>query len=498
MPIDEDKKEQVPSLHTAWIGAPPDAKTGVPGHDVFGVIQMAKANTTNPIKFWCLGPHVAHYKEAFKEHPNVEVISIQEYLDSFPKGTPMGKRAAKLKMMMDICLTEPRNKTLDKVGMKDAFFLFGSCSWEGPCWWIDTNNRPADPKEKVSMPLLNKFHIPILLPKVPSLDSIKHEDLESWLMFSPGAGDDTAEKLFDEYCKLFLVREKIYQNEGYSKKYHNTSVEPLIVPAYQLVRQGKIGLLPTKVSDDHVYVYLKQFNLMKNYYNTHKFINSSFYDKNTKSKVDDSKIYDEVFKAIQCDDYDKLEDLIARGMNINRQMQTDEAPGETPLHLAIKNENVAAVRLLLKNKADLNLKVNYEEYERDMTPYQLALEIDNRDIIKLVTMQMKKQEKEKNKRIAEAKNDARLFAKAIIKPERIVAKIYQFSVSHKKTHPEDLKLLEQFKQQVRQDHAKIQLDPPEYKAYQENYSEFIAKYDQNVERLFEDFRQSTTQKLRRT
>lgn len=81
--------------------------------------------------------------------------------------------------------------------------------------------------------------------------------------------------------------------------------------------------------------------------------------------------------------------------------------------------------------------------------------------------------------------------KLFLKPETIVANVYIFSSTYKKTHPQDSKLIDKFRQQVLQDHAKIKLDPPDYKEYKENYFEFIKKYGQKVEQLFADFCQSS-------
>lgn len=45
-----------PDLNYIWIG-PPSEKGGIPGHDITGPIEMAKANPKNPIHFWCLEEH---------------------------------------------------------------------------------------------------------------------------------------------------------------------------------------------------------------------------------------------------------------------------------------------------------------------------------------------------------------------------------------------------------------------------------------------------------
>jgi len=487
---------KIPTYSSAWIGAPPDMKTGgVPGHDVFGFLEMAKANTTNPLFFWCLDAHVPHYQKEFKDYPNVKVMSIEKFLNCFPEGSPMAERAQKVKEIKEILLNPKRNRTNDRVVFKDTFFLFLLYAFSG--WMGDSNLMPMRGKE-VALPWLNKIHMPHVSEEKNS--DVRLEDLESWLLFSPEPLDKTAKKLFDRYCFYFFEREKIlFEKQGYSEKYYQTGIDCFFIPALQLIKKERINLFQGKLSNSRASVNIDQYNLKKNYFNTHKFDKSSFFDKDKKSltNVSPDEVYSETFYAIYDNDDVLLEDLLSRGMDINRQMNVKEAYGETALHYAIKNNKVNAVRISLKYNPNLKLYVQYEEFDKKMTPYKLALALKNPEIISLFNNYFKK-------KFEETKENKMPFLTFFgldraMAPEKVVRTFYRFSVNHRKEHPEDAEMLESFKKELMEAYRKIKYtddeSSSEYKGYIMRREDFLSKYGNiKISDLFKNFRQNVKNK----
>ena len=83
--------------------------------------------------------------------------------------------------------------------------------------------------------------------------------------------------------------------------------------------------------------------------------------------------------ALSCNRKDMAEFLVNNGSDVNRRQK---ASGNTPIFLAIENENVELTRLLLEHGANLNVEVNDVSLR---TPLHLAIAKESLEIVKLIT-----------------------------------------------------------------------------------------------------------------
>ncbi|CAA6802574.1 MAG: Unknown protein [uncultured Sulfurovum sp.] len=93
--------------------------------------------------------------------------------------------------------------------------------------------------------------------------------------------------------------------------------------------------------------------------------------------LDKTKTFPFFFKALEKGNYEIIELLLQRGMDIN----TKEAYGNTPLFYAIENDDLKLVQLLIKEKADVNL---LNDLLAKVSPLLLAVYLNRIEIAKLL------------------------------------------------------------------------------------------------------------------
>ncbi|WP_410542233.1 FxSxx-COOH system tetratricopeptide repeat protein [Wolbachia endosymbiont of Tetranychus urticae] len=82
---------------------------------------------------------------------------------------------------------------------------------------------------------------------------------------------------------------------------------------------------------------------------------------------------------------EKINVLIQRGVNIN--FQDYNRSNDTPLHIAVRRQELKVIRLLIENKADINVKNG-----RGRTPLDIAMRNDKQDVVDILTQSRVKKE----------------------------------------------------------------------------------------------------------
>lgn len=190
-----------------WIGPPPPSKRTqttqglqIPQHDIGGISQMAKKNKKNPLVFWCLKDHMAHYQAAYKgTRITVRCIEddIEEKLRS--ENENVQGMALALQSIIEKCLKDPaRNKIRDRVTVKDFFSFYLHATTNGSIFTFDTGIFPEDTARSIYFAKDKKFMAPFIN---------EHDSHDIWLLFSssPKSKDISKEAfiaMFAEWCKL--------------------------------------------------------------------------------------------------------------------------------------------------------------------------------------------------------------------------------------------------------------------------------------------------------
>ena len=394
-----------PSINYTWIGPPPSAKKGVGGHDTACAIKMAEQNQTNPIVFWCLDEHKDHYIKTFEAFPNITVKSVESALDeypsdskqisqndfpNFPENCTTHQAAMAMRELKKIFLDSPNSTVRDRVAFKDFFTLFLLIAKGG--YIADTNIEPI---ENSAVNLKDHSEMKI----AGFTDPNKSERVsECFLMYSPRDNNQKARerKIFSNYVRsinnILLFRNN--NKEIYGKFLGNTMIDS--------ITKEKPAYIEGKIKDSRRSVEFQEMNVIKHYYNTHiasydevslsSMRNDDFmstdHTKLTKLIVEKGLKMHPLYSASTNGDRREIELLVLGGADVNQRSLCKNSVGETPLHCAIKSNNVEVVKLLLSLGANLSLEAYYKKSPNDphsvefkATAIQLALKYGNKQII---------------------------------------------------------------------------------------------------------------------
>lgn len=264
------KAEPIPtaSIHYVWVG-PPSPRSNqnreVAGHDVTGPIEMAKANKTNPIFFWCLDAH----KDAFQSKlpKNVTVQSIDQYVQHCLGSSKREIREMAQKMNEIMRTSLGRNEIRDRVTVKDAFTLFlHATQTVESMYTLDTNVFPTSDTAKLAS------YRQFMLPQLGEEDVV-----DCWALYSSEPNKKIPTNVFSAYYRDWQKAQEIFNSERYSKRYEEqlshaivTNLErhsrPHDTPAgswHPTAYIGRPGYDPNNIQ-------LQDLPIRKAYYNTHK------------------------------------------------------------------------------------------------------------------------------------------------------------------------------------------------------------------------------------
>jgi ankyrin repeat protein len=100
------------------------------------------------------------------------------------------------------------------------------------------------------------------------------------------------------------------------------------------------------------------------------------------SKGADVNYRDGIALIYGIENLDTIKLLVSKGVNINVQYYSDYEGINTPLMLAVKNENPEIVKFLIQNGAKINIKL--ESFGKIKTALSIAIEKNNPEIIRLL------------------------------------------------------------------------------------------------------------------
>jgi ankyrin repeat protein len=87
-----------------------------------------------------------------------------------------------------------------------------------------------------------------------------------------------------------------------------------------------------------------------------------------------------LFEAVEKGDLEQLELLISKGADVNLKNQE----GWTPLHIAAKEGHVDIAALLIKNRAEVNERINSRDDPSGLTPLHIAAYSNHVDVVELL------------------------------------------------------------------------------------------------------------------
>jgi len=262
------ESKSAPDLHYIWVGSPGRVK----GHDIGGPIKMAEKNKVNPIRFWCLDQYIDHYKNVYKDFPNIKVESIENYINLKkykPRKTPQTAQDKMQKIFVDTLLAEGRGeKNIDKVKVKDAFSLYLMHNLGG--YFLDTNILPLLGEEKLSFPVRDKFCVPAMSKRIDS-----RSDLECWMLYSPGPQNKEAKEFvfsyYDTWEQHEILRKTLLKEKRTLELFHDKISYAIIGPIFRSYFNGQIGLFETNRDSPGSFVDIPSCGIRKTYNNTHVF-----------------------------------------------------------------------------------------------------------------------------------------------------------------------------------------------------------------------------------
>lgn len=365
---------RIVNVNYIWIGPPPkgEKKREVTGHDVAGPLMMADCLTENThLTFWCLGEHKAHYEEVFKEKiatKKIEVKFIETFIQNllnfhqsgslYPKNHSIYLQdfSSLLKNILQ------RGTIRDFVTIKVAFSFLLLTFEEG--YVLDTNIFPTDTLQTVSFPHYDHFHMPL----IPQDD--EGPEMDMWMMYCPSDTNDTNKKwnenqwrAFTDFIDCVKTFESHLTNDFKSYEEYSDEIGNFIVKA---LKRNHKPLENWLVINDHNFrMIMKDLNLTKFYYNTHKF----------------RLVIHPIFNSVEVGDLKKIEILLQDKNVINKSQNFRGFKRITPLHYAIIEKKLDVIKLLLANGANKDLiietqgKKNYtcEELAREYFPESLEL-----------------------------------------------------------------------------------------------------------------------------
>ncbi|RDI45230.1 hypothetical protein [Aquicella lusitana] len=222
----------IPSIHYVWVGRPSpsdaDRKTEIglekKGHDREGPEAMAKKNNVNPIYYWCLDDYVSDYKQIFNKNKNIKVFSIQKYVEQYLKMAQKNRDGEAIliaQQMQEIIKFHLKNKeratVRDLVTIKDAFTLFLHVTKDdpqhktlnGPRYTLDTNVKPREDIQSLSLPYSTKFAYPNLEGSIN----------DCWGIYSPDIKPHIPYQIWKGFFKKWNVAIEYYKTHGHTSKY---------------------------------------------------------------------------------------------------------------------------------------------------------------------------------------------------------------------------------------------------------------------------------------
>lgn len=138
------------TIHYIWVGPPTKYDPrAISGHDVAGPIKMAKkldeqtqeGGHRNLIKFWCLAEHQAFYEAEFAHHEvKIEVRTIESLLESQAQNSDIAAFISYLNQQLD-ALKKPDAAVAQRVFFKDKFSFLVLAEDSGG-YVLDTNVFP--------------------------------------------------------------------------------------------------------------------------------------------------------------------------------------------------------------------------------------------------------------------------------------------------------------------------------------------------------------------
>lgn len=342
----QSKYDEFPTLHYIWVGPPNKAGVGVPGHDVAGPIEMAKANKNNPIQFWCLYDHIEYYKDKFKDYP-IQVAAIEVHIRACSEVLEFQFETDYLIEIILTCLDKARDSIRDRVTVKEAFSLLLLYTLGG--YTLDTNIMPD--RAKVKLPGYLTFHAPAFT------ENPYPGDIEFWMLYSPAKGDIKAKELLDKFYKKWLKSEEYRKKYGEDARYYELAAA--IMPIMKVFRRGGMDLwiVPNLESN---FIQVKELGLIKYYSNTHKYQSRKIYNPRLFQKQGSGR--HELFSAVQYPDTSFLKSLISYGVDVNMRVSKTTPysyKNETALHIAVSRDNLPAAMLLLEAGANPDLLAIY-------------------------------------------------------------------------------------------------------------------------------------------
>lgn len=303
-------REAIPSISYIWIGDPPQSGAGILGHDILGPIEMAKKNKSNPLIFWCLDKHVAHYETILKAH-NIEVRSIEKHIDGLAKkatkkpeklpGSVLGASTTEnaawlIQLMMSATLNE--NNPQSKVQFKDLFSVFLAKSIGG--YIFDTNIMPVD-GYRYPLPAHAELRFPLI-----TYESGKQTP-ECFFIFSPAHDNLKTELLFKNYIneRLRLLREHSAHAEQIYHAWVCAAFLNAINKAEPEFFRGEAN------SSKTLSIVFEELGVIKHYYGTHHVFDRAARAQSAAIHLPPPRHEPNLFKSHELSDYERLSSVLS-------------------------------------------------------------------------------------------------------------------------------------------------------------------------------------------
>jgi hypothetical protein len=412
-------------LNYVWIGQPTDGSYASPGHDTEYVKRMANrvaGEGSHQVYFWCLKRWVEIYQAAFRGYA-VIVCCIEDHLDASLVNPLLREESFQVRALMQCLLSEARSSCRDFVLVKEivTFFLLASLG----DYVLDTNVKPK-PGEELCLDKHSNFHLPVFnrMPKSAS-------DIDIWMMYSPAAVDQHSIPLraVRRFCATWRTLQNTYKGdfntEHYYKEVSSIALNTLI-RFIQAGEQMQFWLVTnTSLGKEEYELTVPALKVIKHYTNSHKYENRLNYNDHklfkekyaeflsaTSVRCLPSSIRREIAGYI-CDSEEKmqvspslgifspqrtvdsglafaakfgyhqdLEDMLSHtGVDVNQKITATDAGivDATCLHLAVLENKVECVEVLLQHKACSNIAAKRIAMFKDITAYQLANRVLNAD-----------------------------------------------------------------------------------------------------------------------
>jgi hypothetical protein len=369
-----------------WIGELTDEKKGISGHDFAGPMAMAAVNKKNPIFFYCLDAYKAEYERQFSGHKNIEIVSIEAYLEKGLRVFP--ELVAPVKNLFDTSLnrlslpTQDRPaepvSTRDRVTVKDAmaFLLLYAGNMRdtatAPGFIIDTNVRPSEEGTPLQLPCFDKIYI-------PGFNSSDDHSFDCWAMYSPRQGTAEAKYFLTQYLAAWRQAQEVRIAKGAGSLEYFDALGKGLMSLGSAIKEGTISTWETSFRGEGMIIKLPMLGIRKTYYNTHKPFNRARYDKG------DNEGFDMAFRAVIFNHPEVIQDLVEAKQNMSEPLvksSENMVVGMTPLHYALKMNYWSCVCVLLKGKANLLQQAQFPAGPQ--TPSQMMKAAEARTLLEVM------------------------------------------------------------------------------------------------------------------